>query len=1406
MLVRESFDAHREVLAINFRRPDNDTRIEDGRLTGIESSAGYFFKAQYASSRDEAQRDQRAGDPTSPLPAPQVVVKRLLQGPGTLREFRKEALAIQEYYYSQAIYNTVDRAFGGFGLVKTLDLGDATGAPSTHPAVIIEEQFHGMSNAASGGSSDYLLGQPILTRTFSTQLSASELASRLESSTNVSVSHWSQHTPLPAPGPERQRDTFTWSLQWTDGTYTEQGNTVPWRFASRRLEQTNHQEFADPLIESASLNETTRYAEFDRFNIPHCVHTERTAINVPTPQGTVEHIPPRHVRKCSEFDAARSALKGWHILNQPARIHTEDLLAQQPVSTVTMQYDSRWGLPVQETEKIYVDVSHVDAKMQGLFEHAVEQERSTYFTYDAFGNLVRIEDTTSRATSPMTPVLQRMYDSTGLFLLAEKNAAQHETLYCYASLCAQQPDFPPGFSPEEHAGRVTHVRSPQGVWSFQTYDRLGRIQKVQTSTSRTHSYAYRYGSADRPSYTLVELHGTDKEYSPDAKPFASVLTAWDARGAALFRVQERDETGSYLTDCASYNAQGDVIASHPGVFLPGIQPRELFAQDTFRALQPHEAGLTTYAYDEEGRLTLVSQSNGYTRHYAHAPWGVRETEHILRSDGVTASTQRVTVGLDDLVFAMIDQEGAVTRIRYDRFGNLAHILVPGEQQARTFVHNSQGELLFSAYPGLGMRQWTRNTRGLAVAMTALNQAGDVVHHIESSFDPLGRVTRLQVDGKDDSLFIYDGESSASDSLPASGAVGHVVSMKRLHHDPRFVSTVSYEYNAESQIARQTTRIGERRFDDMFSYAIDGQLQEVITTDHFSGSSLRTRYHRDAHGRVSGLAIGLPWKQDLEPFITNVGYDAYGAITSLDYANGLHQEMQSDPATFAIDSIKTTQKVGAETHVMQDLRFKTNAKGLVEEIIDTIAQASTFPSVSRTAQFAYSAKGELQKASRFGHSWEYQFNPNGIFARNPELTAVPLQTVLDHPLHLAAPAGFPLAYDALGQIEKAGDLEDAHYNAFGQLTEIRRGATTIQFGYAANGQRLYKRVTALQESITYYPSPRTHIEAHSPEHYIFLGEQRLARVDAINKTWYLHLLDHLGSTDMTVDPKGSIAASFVYTSFGNTIDAQQVAPGTLGYPISPTPYRFAGQYYDTDTGLYVMGARYYQPRLGLFMSPDPLFIAAPRLSIERPLEGGLYTYAGNDPVNYFDPAGLARTGTASRATPTRNNAHRQGTGQRRSPYYRGSWKHGRDLIAQHPAYAGGNFQSDHFPPVAAYRGTQYAAGSTPYNRPAFPLETEFHQFTQGTGGFGGHASSTGSTLVSSGANGYTQQLRGMMRNGDYYGAMKMDIIDKQNVGRMRLNDSTAFNSRMRPGVTNAFERGWITETQFYDLMFNYLGSR
>jgi len=53
-------------------------------------------------------------------------------------------------------------------------------------------------------------------------------------------------------------------------------------------------------------------------------------------------------------------------------------------------------------------------------------------------------------------------------------------------------------------------------------------------------------------------------------------------------------------------------------------------------------------------------------------------------------------------------------------------------------------------------------------------------------------------------------------------------------------------------------------------------------------------------------------------------------------------------------------------------------------------------------------------------------------------------------------------------------------------------------------------------------------------------------------------------------------------------------------------------FDYDTGLYYYRNRYYDPELGRFITPDPLGPTA---------NPNLYTYVGNNPVNYVDSLGL-----------------------------------------------------------------------------------------------------------------------------------------------------------------------------------------
>ncbi len=63
--------------------------------------------------------------------------------------------------------------------------------------------------------------------------------------------------------------------------------------------------------------------------------------------------------------------------------------------------------------------------------------------------------------------------------------------------------------------------------------------------------------------------------------------------------------------------------------------------------------------------------------------------------------------------------------------------------------------------------------------------------------------------------------------------------------------------------------------------------------------------------------------------------------------------------------------------------------------------------------------------------------------------------------------------------------------------------------------------------------------------------------------------------------------------------------------------FTGREWDPETGLYYYRARYYDPKIGRFISEDPLPLRA-----RKPRELDAYAYVANNPVNYSDPTGLA----------------------------------------------------------------------------------------------------------------------------------------------------------------------------------------
>jgi RHS repeat-associated protein len=123
-------------------------------------------------------------------------------------------------------------------------------------------------------------------------------------------------------------------------------------------------------------------------------------------------------------------------------------------------------------------------------------------------------------------------------------------------------------------------------------------------------------------------------------------------------------------------------------------------------------------------------------------------------------------------------------------------------------------------------------------------------------------------------------------------------------------------------------------------------------------------------------------------------------------------------------------------------------------------------------------------------------------------------------------------------------------------------------------------------------------------YVYLNGERIAmKVYGPQAGWYYFVNDHLGTPQKIVDSSGNVVWEAAYLSFG---EAQVVTE------IVESNFRFPGQYFDAETGLHYNWHRYYDPKTGRYLTPDPIG-----------LEGGvnLYVYVLNNPINRTDLLGL-----------------------------------------------------------------------------------------------------------------------------------------------------------------------------------------
>ena len=175
----------------------------------------------------------------------------------------------------------------------------------------------------------------------------------------------------------------------------------------------------------------------------------------------------------------------------------------------------------------------------------------------------------------------------------------------------------------------------------------------------------------------------------------------------------------------------------------------------------------------------------------------------------------------------------------------------------------------------------------------------------------------------------------------------------------------------------------------------------------------------------------------------------------------------------------------------------------------------------------------------------------------------------------------------------------------RLSQVQdsNGDMVEQYWYDVDGARV-KKSSGTTTTYTFFGNYEEEVTGGvtTVVSYYSFGGLRVA-VQRGTALFHLHV-DHLGSTSLTT-AGSAVEASRAYYAYG----AERAASGDL-----QTDRTFTGQKRDA-TGLMYYNARYYDPALGTFVSPDTLVPGAGSV-----VNYNRFLYAGGNPLRFSDPSG------------------------------------------------------------------------------------------------------------------------------------------------------------------------------------------
>ena len=215
----------------------------------------------------------------------------------------------------------------------------------------------------------------------------------------------------------------------------------------------------------------------------------------------------------------------------------------------------------------------------------------------------------------------------------------------------------------------------------------------------------------------------------------------------------------------------------------------------------------------------------------------------------------------------------------------------------------------------------------------------------------------------------------------------------------------------------------------------------------------------------------------------------------------------------------------------------------------------------------------------GQSQTFQYDAAGRIIQNSRLGSYTYPAVGQPRPHApTSVAGVTLSYDPNGNLTSDG-TRTFTWTADNLLSQVTAGGMATSFTYDGLGSRLVKTTTGGVTSVYPFGDDYEITDGVVTKYITVEGLGVIAKRVGYGPgatTYWLHN-DRLGSIQAVTLADGSVDFRRTYRPYGETLGEGGSHAESRGW---------IDQRLDPETGLVYLHARYYDPQLGIFLSPDP----------------------------------------------------------------------------------------------------------------------------------------------------------------------------------------------------------------------------